>query len=84
MDAQEFSALVSRLKTETKVAFVVAETDEGYFTFDVRDEGVGWRLALGRWEPLETNLFKHLVRLGDLVVDAGANLGLVHRGSGRL
>lgn len=40
------------------------------------DEHVSRRIASeGVWEPFETTLVRRLIRPGDLVVDAGANLG---------
>jgi FkbM family methyltransferase len=63
------------LAAKTAIVEAVVRTDEGRFHFDIRDQGVGWMLARGRYEPLETAVVKHFVEPGDLCVDAGANLG---------
>lgn len=63
------------LAAKTSIIQAVVQTEEGRFHFDIHDQGVGWMLARGRYEPLETGVVKHFVQPGDLVVDAGANLG---------
>jgi FkbM family methyltransferase len=68
--------LPAALRKQTSISELVARTPEGTFEFDVRDEGVGWRIALeGAWEPAETAFVKQFVGAGDLVVDVGANIG---------
>ncbi len=52
-----------------------AETSEGSFFFDVRDDIVGWVLAREPWEPSQTAWIKSQLRAGDFAVDVGANLG---------
>jgi FkbM family methyltransferase len=63
------------LAAKTAIIQAVVQTDEGRFHFDIRDQGVGWMLARGNYEPIETGVVKHFLQPGDLVVDAGANLG---------
>ena len=52
-----------------------AETSEGSFFFDVKDDIVGWSLAQETWEPAETDWIKSNLRPGDFAIDVGANLG---------
>ena len=48
----------------------------GTFTFDCRDSYVGKSLhAYGEWAEAEVALFSQLVKSGDSVVEAGANIG---------
>lgn len=84
MDAADWEALAATIRTKTAIVQLVAQTQEGMFLFDVRDLGVGWTLAQGAYEPIETALVKHLVQPGDLVVDAGANLGWYAAITGRI
>lgn len=69
------AGIADRLVRETRIVRAVAATGEGEFMFDVRDGAVGWTIAAGGWELLETELVKHLLRPGDLMIDGGANLG---------
>lgn len=71
--AQE--SLPQRLLSETRIVKAVASTPEGEFLFDIRDAAVGWSLARGSWETVETAFVKHVVTASDLVIDVGANLG---------
>lgn len=76
--AVDYSDLRRFLLESTRIVKAVAATSEGEFLFDLRDELVGGMLAAGEWEHGEraqTELFKMIVRPGDLVVDAGANFG---------
>jgi len=75
VDAAGWAKLAKQIRTETAIVQCVAQTTDGMFLFDVRDLGVGWTLAQGGYETTETLLVKHLVQPGDLIVDAGANLG---------
>jgi FkbM family methyltransferase len=84
MDAADWEHLAATIRTQTAIVQLVAQTPEGMFLFDVRDLGVGWTLAQGAYEPIETALVKHLVKPGDLVVDAGANLGWYAAITGRI
>lgn len=59
----------------TAIVQAVVQTVEGRFHFDVRGGTVGWTLASGSYEFIETQLVKHLFAPGDFVVDVGANLG---------
>ncbi len=68
-------SLPQRLLSETRIVKAVASTPEGEFLFDIRDAAVGWSLARGSWETLETAFVKHIVGGDDLVIDIGANLG---------
>jgi len=68
-------SLPERLLSETRIVKAVASTPEGEFLFDIRDAAVGWSLARGSWEMLETAFVKHIVGRDDLVIDIGANLG---------
>lgn len=68
-------SLPQLLATQTTIVQAVAQTAEGRFHFDIHDEGVGWVIAHGSYEPLETAVVKHLVQAGDLTIDAGSNLG---------
>lgn len=52
-----------------------AETADGAFSFDARDDIVGWTIAKGFWEPNETAWIKTILRPGDFAIDVGANLG---------
>ncbi len=48
----------------------------GLFTFDCRDSYVGKSLqAYGEWAEAEVALFSQLVKSGDSIVEAGANIG---------
>jgi FkbM family methyltransferase len=67
--------LAELLAEQTAIVQAVAQTAEGRFHFDIRDQGVGWVVARGSYETIETALVKHFVQPGDLVIDAGANLG---------
>jgi FkbM family methyltransferase len=84
VDANGWAGLAETIRTKTAIVQLVAQTTEGMFLFDARDLGVGWTLAQGGYEVLETQIFKHLVRPGDLVIDAGANLGWYATIAGRL
>ncbi len=75
MDAHGRINVGELIRSTTAIIQAVVRTPEGDFLFDVRDDGLGWQLALGNYEPVETAVVKHLVQPGDLVVDAGANLG---------
>lgn len=57
------------------VKAMLAETSEGTFLFDVKDDVIGRDISCGGWEALETSWIKTIVRAGDCVIDAGANLG---------
>jgi FkbM family methyltransferase len=59
----------------TCVKAMLAETSEGKFLFDVKDDIIGRYISYGGWEAAETNWIKTIVRDGDYVIDAGANLG---------
>jgi FkbM family methyltransferase len=67
--------LARYLAERTAIVQAVAQTAEGRFHFDIRDQGVGWAIANGSYEPLETAVVKHVLQPGDFAIDAGANLG---------
>ncbi len=54
---------------------VRADTVEGTFFFDVKDEIVGWTIHQSGWEAEETAYVKSILSPGDFVIDVGANLG---------
>jgi FkbM family methyltransferase len=60
----------------TKVRKVIAETAEGTFALDTRDRIISWSILVrGVWEPYESAVLSDLLRPGDVVIDAGANIG---------
>jgi FkbM family methyltransferase len=60
----------------TSVTRLVTATDRGPFAFLPQDRFIGWKMALqGTRDPELTCLVESLVGPGDLVIDAGANLG---------
>lgn len=46
-----------------------------FFYYLSDDKYVGQRIALGKYEPYETQLILRQARVGDVVVDVGANIG---------
>ncbi len=75
LDWNQIFQLRAMLFGETLVREAIARTPEGVFCFDVRDNVVGWSIAYGTWEPVETAWIKSILVPGDTVVDIGANLG---------
>jgi FkbM family methyltransferase len=75
LDWEQIFQLRAMLFGETLVREAIARTPEGVFCFDVRDNVVGWSIAYGPWEPVETAWIKSILVPGDTVVDVGANLG---------
>lgn len=68
--------LIPVLLRRTGVTQVVTTTDHGAFAFFPHDRYIGWKMALqGTRDPALTRVAEAIVRAGDLVVDAGANLG---------
>jgi FkbM family methyltransferase len=51
----------------------ILEKDVFYYQTD--DKFVGQRIALGKYEPYETELILRQVKKGDVVIDVGANVG---------
>lgn len=52
-----------------------AKTSEGIFIIDPDDSIIGKYLKQGAWELFETNWMKSVLKPGDCMIDAGANLG---------
>lgn len=68
--------LRSQLFDGTYIREAMAQTADGIFHFDVRDNIIGWSIAYdGVWEKAETDFVKSVVQPGDFVVDVGANIG---------
>jgi len=68
--------LPSILGRDTHIVSLVVKTKEGLIAFDVRDGGVGWPIAFdGEWEREESDRLRGIVKPGDFVIDAGANIG---------
>lgn len=68
--------LRSQLFDGTYIREAMAQTADGIFHFDVRDNIIGWSIAYdGVWEKAETDFVKSVVEPGDFVVDVGANIG---------
>jgi len=56
--------------------YLEVEANGHPFVIDLRDTVVGQGILYdGAWEPEKTQLFAQLLRLGDRVVDVGANIG---------
>lgn len=55
---------------------VVQKTPYGLMTIHRGDTAIGRSIAAyGEWSPGEARIFRDLVRLGDVVVEAGSNIG---------
>ena len=56
--------------------YELTDARHGRFVYNTNDEYVGRCLAVyGEWSESEISLFRQIVREGDTVIEAGANIG---------
>lgn len=56
--------------------YELTDARHGRFVYNTNDKFVGRSLAVyGEWSEAEINLFRQIVREGDTVIEAGANIG---------
>lgn len=64
------------MATETRQLYEMADCRHGRFLYNRNDQFIGQGLSLyGEWSEAEVGLFRQVVQEGDVVIEAGANIG---------